>query len=115
MAQLGCCSSSGSANDSVCTTVSIGDDTTPIPVWQNTTNFIINGTVLVENMGLTDAWEVDLFINGAATPATPVLTVLPGESKSISVNNLKSIDVQGAGAGTAATPVKVSFSLNYSF
>ena len=115
MAQLGCCSSSGSANDAVCTTVSVVDDETPISIWTNTTNFIMNGTVLVENQGVIDAWTVDIFINGSATPATPALTILPGESKSISVNNLMSIEVQGETGGTTATPVKVSFSLNYSF
>lgn len=115
MAKLGCCSSTGSANDAVCTTVTVLDDTTPISIWTNTTNFIMNGTVLIENQGLTDAWTVDLFINGSTDPATPALTILPGESQSISVNNLLSIEVQGVAGGTTATPVKVSFSINYNF
>lgn len=75
----------------------------------------MNGTVLIENLGLTDAWTVELFVNESTPPATPVLTILPGESRSISVNNLMSIEVQGATGGTAATPVKVSFSINYNF
>lgn len=112
MANLGCCSSSGSVNDAVCTTVAVADDTTLITVWENTTNYMINGTILVENNGITNAWDAGLVINGV-TPAA--LTVAPGESSSITVNNLTSIEVQGSGTGTASTPVKVSFSLNYNF
>ena len=112
MAKLGCCSNSGSVNDAVCTTVAIVDDTALISIWENTTNFMINGTILVENMGLTNAWDAALLINGVVTP---VLTVPPGESNSITVNNLTSIDIQGSGTGTVSTGVKVSFSLNYNF
>lgn len=113
MAQLGCCSSSGSVNDAVCATVAVADATTLIPIWENTTNFMINGTVLVENNGVTNAWDAGIIINGVV--ATPAITAAPGESHSITVNNLTSIEVQGSGTGTANTPVKVSFSLNYNF
>ena len=112
LAKLGCCSNSGSVNDAVCTTVAITDATTAIPIWENTTNFMINGTILVENLGLTNAWDAGLLINGVATP---ILTVPPGESASITVNNLTSIEIQGSGTGTVSTAVKVSFSLNYNF
>jgi hypothetical protein len=112
LAKLGCCSSSGSVNDAVCTTVGVEDATTLIPVWENTTNFMINGTILVENNGLTNAWDAGIIINGAVAPA---ITAAPGESHSITVNNLTSIEVQGSGTGSVFTPVKVSFSLNYNF
>lgn len=112
MAQLGSCSGSGSVNDAVCTNLTVVDDATAIPVWDNTTNFMVNGTILLENNGLTDSWDAELIVNG---DTTPVLTVLAGESSSITVNNLMSIDVLGAGTGTVDTPVKVSFSLNYTF
>ena len=73
---------------------------------------MINGTILVENNGLTNAWDAGIIINGVVAP---VITAAPGESHSITVNNLTSIEVQGSGTGTVNTPVKVSFSLNYNF
>lgn len=86
LAKLGCCSNSSSVNDAVCTTVAVTDATTPILIWENTTNFMINGTILIENLGITNAWDAGLLINGVVTP---VLTVPPGESHSITVNHTR--------------------------
>jgi len=112
LAKLGCCSSSGSVNDAVCTTVAVVNDTTLISIWENNTNFMINGTILIENNGPANAWAAGLIING---DPVPVIIAGPGESHSITVNNLISIEVQGSGPGSVFTPVKVSFSLNYNF
>ncbi len=113
MANLGCSGGSSSVNDAVCTTITVTDATTAIPIWENTTNFLINGTILVENNGVLNAWDAALVINGA--DVADAIVVAPGESNSITMNNLTSIEVVGAGTGTAATPIKISFSLNYNF
>lgn len=113
MANLGCSGGSSSVNDAVCTTVTITDATTAIPIWVNTTNFLINGTILIENNGVLNAWDAALVINGE--DVEDAIVVAPGESNSITMNNLTSIEVVGAGAGTAPTPIKISFSLNYNF
>ncbi|MBD2827197.1 S-Ena type endospore appendage, partial [Xenorhabdus szentirmaii] len=52
MAQLGsCCNDQlGAVNDAVCCTI-ILDDTAglPLPIWDDNTNFAINGTIMIEN------------------------------------------------------------------
>ncbi|MGG0486870.1 S-Ena type endospore appendage [Priestia aryabhattai] len=115
MAQLGGCSSEGdfgSVNDAVCTTVELSDTgVAPITIWADTTSYIINGTILIENNGIIGASPTaSLLVNG-----TPVadFTVAAGEARSLTVDNINLIQLAGVGAGTAR--VKVSFSLNYQF
>lgn len=112
MAKLGCCEGSGSVNDAVCSSISIVSEEDPISIWTNETSFMINGTILVENKGLTGAPTAELLINGSTTSS---LDVEPGESKAITLDNLMSIGVQGSTGGTGTSPVKVSYSLNYTF
>ena len=114
MAQLGsCCSDQlGVVNDAVCFTVDL-DDTggTPLPIWDDATTFIINGTIMVENNGTIGASPTAaLTVNGLAVGG---FIVGPGEARSITMNDINSIGLTGAGTGTAS--VKVSFSLNYKF
>lgn len=114
MAQLGsCCSDQlGVVNDAVCINIVL-DDTggTPLPIWDDATSFIINGTIMVENNGIIGASPTAaLTVNGTAVGG---FVIGPGEARSITMNDLNSIGIVGAGTGTAR--VKVSFSLNYKF
>ena len=114
MAQLGsCCSDQlGVVNDAVCFTILL-DDTggVALPIWDDATSFIINGTIMVENDGIIGASPTaSLVVNGVAVGG---FVVGPGEARSITMNDINSIGIIGAGTGTAR--VKVSFSLNYKF
>lgn len=114
MAQLGSCSNDQlvGVNDAVCFTVVL-DDTgaTPLPLWSDTTTYIINGTIMVENNGIVGASPTAaLTVNGTAVDG---FVVGPGEARSITINDINSIGLTGTGTGTAN--VKVSFSLNYKF
>ncbi|AOM14271.1 hypothetical protein BTI247_59400 (plasmid) [Bacillus thuringiensis Bt18247] len=82
-------------------------------MWNNNTNRVINGTIVIQNDGLI----------GIGATATAILTingtimcgfvVEPGESQSITMNNINSIGI--IGAGNNPSNVKVSFSINYKF
>ncbi|QSX24526.1 DUF3992 domain-containing protein [Priestia megaterium] len=114
MAQLGsCCNDQlGVVNDAVCFTIDL-DDTggTPLPIWDDATTFVINGTIMVENNGTPGVGPTAaLTVNGTAIGG---FVVAPGEARSITMNDINSIAIVGAGTGTAI--VKVSFSLNYKF
>lgn len=114
MAQLGsCCSDQlGVVNDAVCFNIVL-DDTggDPVPIWDDATTFIINGTIMVENNGIIGASPTAaLTVNGVAVAG---FVVAPGEARSITMSDINSIGIVGAGIGTAR--VKVSFSLNYKF
>ncbi|MCF2132237.1 DUF3992 domain-containing protein [Strepomyces sp. STD 3.1] len=100
-------------NDSLCFTIDLGDTGgTPLPIWDDATNFVINGTIMVENNGIEDVGPTAaLTVNGAAVGG---FVVAPGEARSITLDNLNSIGITGAG-GTGTSSVKVSFSLNYQF
>lgn len=112
MAKLGSCGCSPivGVNDAVCVTVDLAD-TDDIEIWTDDTSYIINGTILVENNAVAAGPTAGLTING-----TPVatFTVAPGEARAITMNNLNSINLTGAG-GTESGSVKVSFTLNYKF
>ncbi len=100
LAQIGnCCTEQlCCVNDAVCCTI-ILDDTggTALPIWDDATTFVINGTIMVEN-------------NGTAVGG---FVVAPGECRSITMNDINSIAIVGAGTGTSS--VKISFSINYKF
>lgn len=114
MAQLGsCCSDQqGTVNDAVCFTIQLGDTGgVATPIWDDATTFVINGTIMVENNGIVGVSPTAaLTVN-----ETPVVdfVVAPGEARSITMNDINSIGIVGAGTGT--TSVKVSFSLNYKY
>lgn len=117
MAQIGSCSSDQlvGVNDSLCFTVDL-DDTgeAPLEIWEDTSLYVINGTILVENNGtVAVSPTASLLVNGVAVTG---FTVAPGEARSITVDNLDSIGLAGAGGTAGATgSVKISFSLNYKF
>ncbi|ELK48221.1 DUF3992 domain-containing protein [Halobacillus sp. ACCC02827] len=115
MALLGGCSdmSVSSVNDAVCFTITLEDTTagTPVEVWEDSTGFAINGTIMIENNGITETSPTaSLLVNDTEVTG---FTVAPGESRAITLDNLNSIGISGAGTGSSA--VKVSFSLNYKF
>ncbi|MBG9512299.1 hypothetical protein ABE47_08955 [Bacillus thuringiensis] len=114
MAQLGNCSNfqQQAVNDAVCCTIVLSDTGgTPVPIWNDDTNRIINGTILVQNDGIIGVGATaSLTVNGTAVGG---FTVGPGESRSITMSDINSIGI--IGAGTTSSPVKVSFSINYTF
>lgn len=115
MAQLGQCSNDQlvGVNDAVCFTIDLGDTAgVAEPIWDDATDFVINGTIMVENNGIVGiAPTAALDING-----TPVggFVVAPGEARAITQDNIGSIGLIGAG-GTGTASVKVSFSINYKY
>lgn len=114
MAQLGSCSSDqlGAVNDAVCFNLVLEDTGgDPLTIWDDATSFIINGTIMLENNGIIGASPTAaLTVNGAPVGG---FVIGPGEARSITMNDIGSIGIIGAGTGTAR--VKVSFSLNYKF
>lgn len=114
MAQLGsCCNDQqGLVNDAVCFTIDLEDtDGDELPIWEDDTTFIINGTIMVENDGIVGASPTAaLSVNGAPVAG---FVVAAGEARAITINDLNSIGIVGAGTGTAN--VKISFSVNYKF
>ena len=118
MAKLGnCCEETCCVNDAVCCDVVLTQGSTVTqPIWTDNTNYVINGTVVVENNGPTNGPSADIIING--TTVTPPSPIAPGQCRSFTVNDLNSVALLAtAGSGTAGTTssVKVSFSLNYKF
>ncbi len=111
MAKLGsCCGSKTSVHDSVCQDLTLTDETA-VTVWENSTPFAINGTILVENAS-SSTGDVTLTVTSSpATPAIPPIT--PGNSISITANNIA--DIQLAGTAASVANVKISYSLNYNF
>ena len=62
---------------------------------------------------ITEQLELDtaaLTVNGTAVGG---FVVAPGECRSITMNDINSIAIVGAGTGTSS--VKISFSINYKF
>lgn len=112
MAKLGgCCGNTTSVHDSVCQDfVLTGGEEDPgtVDVWENTSPYVINGTILVEN-ATASTGDVSLIINNNPNP--PVVT--PGNSLSVTASNINSISLS-VPANESAN-VKVSYSLNYSF
>lgn len=123
MAKLGSCQDEDfcCVNDEVCLTLEVptSEDTAPeviIPVWTNTSNLLVNGTILVENKGTATDFEgitVELIINGDDND-TGEFFVAPGESKAFTVNDLGSIAIEGE-TGQGLTVVDVAFTINYKF
>ncbi|MEC1178973.1 DUF3992 domain-containing protein [Metasolibacillus meyeri] len=111
MAKLGsCCGSKTSVHDSVCQDVTLTDET-PVIVWENSTPFSINGTILVENASSSTA---DVTLTVTSNPATPAIAAIaPGNSVSVTANNIS--DIQLAGEAAEVANVKISYSLNYNF
>ncbi|CDQ20264.1 DUF3992 domain-containing protein [Halobacillus karajensis] len=114
MAQLGSCISNSycCVNDAVCCTISLEDTgEIPVTVWEDVTDFVINGTIMIENNGITDTSPTAaLYVNGEAIGD---FVLAPGECRSITLNDINSIGI--VGAGTGSSNVKVSFSINYKF
>ncbi|KEP25314.1 DUF3992 domain-containing protein [Bacillus zhangzhouensis] len=114
MAILGGCNNeqTGFVNDAVCFTVDLAAAADAVVVWTDGTPFVINGTIMVENNGIVAvAPTVTLEVNGVAVPD---FTVPPGESRSITLNDINSIGIVGTG-GTSTGNIVVSFSLNYQY
>lgn len=115
MAQLGKCKTGNGVltqnccvNDGVCCTVIVQQGDTR-EIWINTTNFTINGTVLVENKGLEGAPPVNVQVNG-----TDPGQILPGECLAVTYEDMDSI-ILITGVGTGTAEIVVSWSLNYCF
>ncbi|MED4045149.1 MULTISPECIES: DUF3992 domain-containing protein [Priestia] len=118
MADLGsCCSDNlGVVNDAVCFTINLGDtDGSPVSIWSDGTTFVVNGTIMVENNGIANVGSTAaLFVNGSAIEG---FVVAPGEARAITLNDINTIGIVGAG-GTpvgSTSKVKISFSINYKF
>ncbi|WPK10362.1 S-Ena type endospore appendage [Lysinibacillus louembei] len=111
MAKLGsCCGNKTSVHDSVCQDLTLADET-PVTVWENSTPFAINGTILVENASSSTG---DVTLSVTSNPATPAIAAIaPGNSVSITANNIT--EIQLAGTATGVANVKISYSLNYNF
>lgn len=117
MAQLGGCGTGSSitnqnccVNDGLCCTVTVQSDDPQTAIWTNSTNFTINGTVLVENNGQEGSPSVNVFVDGT-TPGP----IAPGECRALTVEDLNSIQIAPVAGGTGSTEVVVSWSLNYCF
>lgn len=116
LAQLGSCcdDSTVSVNDAVCMFIDLEDTSggDPITIWENDVDgFVINGTIMVENKGLVATAPVaSLLVNGVAVTG---FDVAPGEARAITMEDIDSISINGAGVGTSK--VKVSFSINYTY
>lgn len=110
MPGLGKCGGSTTCcvNETVCCEYALSADKVQ-SVWTNETNFLINGTIVVENNGDIGTPAVILQVDG-----TTVITVEPDECKSVTVSNMNSIEIAGLG-GIGTTTIRVSFSLNYRF
>jgi Protein of unknown function (DUF3992) len=109
MAKLGnCCEQTCCVNDAVCCSFDVVTGNAQL-IWQDATNFVINGTILLENMGAPGTATATVSVDGVT-----VLTAAPGECDSITVQDMNSISVAASG-GTGTASVKVSFSLNYKF
>ncbi len=115
MAQLGGCNNNPTVgvNDAVCVTFELGDTgEDSVPVWQDTTPYVMNGTIVIENNGIAGiAPTIGLMVNGTAVPD---FEVGPGDARAITMDNIDSIAITATG-GTGTGIVKVSFSLNYKF
>ncbi|USK86718.1 DUF3992 domain-containing protein [Peribacillus asahii] len=99
-------------SDSVSCSIELGDTNgAATTIWQDDTPFVINGTIVVENTGTMGVSpKAALHVNGAAIRG---FVVAPGECRSVTVNDLRSISIVASGTGTAK--IKISFSLNYKF
>ncbi|MFC0522046.1 S-Ena type endospore appendage [Pontibacillus salicampi] len=109
MSQIGGCrNGSCCASDAMCCTAVVEDQETTF-IWRDDTNFIINGTVRVENFGIEGAPSVNVFVNGGLK-----LTVAPEACQGITLNDMNLIELVGVG-GTGSSTVEVSLSINYSY
>ena len=121
MAKLGNCKEDlCCVNDEVCLTVELGDlvEDVPFVFWTNTSGLAINGTVVVTNNELTDdeGTTVELLVNGAADLDDPAFIIEPGDSKSFTIQNLRSLALEAESvSGDGENTAKVSFSLNCKF
>lgn len=114
MAQIGNCNNTVSpavVNDAVCTTISLSDTGgTPTIIYENSSTFLVNGTILIENNGVGASPTAALLIDGVQIPG---FVVAPGSSRAYTAPTINTISLIGAGAGT--TSIKIAFSLNYRF
>ena len=113
MAQLGnCCNESDTVHDAVCSRILLPNTNgTLLPVWENDTGFVINGTIVVKNEGSSTAPTAQIFVNGMSIPG---LNVPPGQTRSVTLDNLKLIQIDGIG-GALTSEIQIDFSLNYQF
>lgn len=116
MAQIGSCNGEQlvGVNDSVCLTLELDDAVAPTVVWTDVTPYIINGTIMIENNGIAGVGQdAALSVNGAAIAD---FVVVPGEARSITLDNINSISLLGSGGEVGAiSSINVAFSLNYKF
>ena len=116
MAQIGSCNGEQlvGVNDSVCLTLELDDAVAPTVVWTDITPYIINGTIMVENNGIVGVGQsAALSVNGTAVPD---FVVVPGEARSVTLNDINTISLLGSGGDAGAfSSVNVAFSLNYKF
>ncbi len=107
-------------NEEVCLTVELGDlevEGSAFVFWTNTTEFRINGTVVVKNneLGDDEGTTIELIVNGIDTD-DPAFIIQPGDTKSFTLDNIQSLALE-AEAATAnnENTASISFSLNYRF
>lgn len=114
MAQIGRCEGQVAVNDAVCVTVTLDETATDgIDLWENETNYRINGTILVENNGATGAPTATLV---GTDEAAPLLEVDPGSAQTVTVDDITTLSLAPVPDGTTgSSSVKISFSLNYKY
>ncbi|WLR42126.1 DUF3992 domain-containing protein [Bacillus carboniphilus] len=113
MASIGSCRTDKCCvNDAICCDLTFTASMSST-VWMNSTNFSINGTILIENTSSTnDPLDVSLVVsNGGVT----TVTVDAGECESVTLAELETISVDASGTGTDTATARVSATLNYCF
>lgn len=120
MAKLGNCNMEACCvSDEVCLTVELGDlvEDAPFIFWINTTDFRVNGTVVVKNneLGDDEGTTVELVVNGNDTDDMAFF-IEPGDTKSFTLDNIQSLALEfESSTGNRENTASVSFSLNYKF
>lgn len=98
-------------NDAVCCTIDVSTNTNLTTIYTDSSSFVINGTIIVENEPVSGTLTIVVFVNDTTGPVD--IVVGPEECKAKTFSDINSITIGVAGIGTAK--VKISYSLNYKF
>ena len=122
MAKLGNCNLAdaveelSSVNEQVCLTVNLIDSVEDnfSTFYTNSTDFAVNGTVVVTNNVLGDGSSspVELVVNFMDTED---FLIYPGQTKSFTLSGIETLSIEVESTTPVNATVEVSFSLNYKF